>query len=274
MKPEYDMKELHAFVDDELSLEARLAVERRVEGDPVVRAQVEQLRALRSTVRENAEYHTAPDALRERLRALASAETASTTASATPASKPVRSSGVRSSGWASWLTWRPMGMAFATALVAIVSLQFWLPGMNGSAGDTRMRDDVIASHVRSTLGDRLVDVASSDHHKVKPYLSSKLDFSPPVRDSGIGDATFDGARVDYVDGRPVAALVYRKGGHVVDEFVWPSTAGDKAPSYSIDRGYQIAHWTQGGMAYWAISDVSRTEFGDLVKALSSGEASH
>jgi anti-sigma factor RsiW len=119
------------------------------------------------------------------------------------------------------------------------------------------------------MGEHLVDVASSDHYTVKPWLSSKLDFSPPVSELTVPGSVFVGGRVDYLAGRPVAALVYRQGLHVVNTFVWPSASKPAKPAFSEERGYQIAHWSERGMAHWAISDVNRDEFGVVVAALAA-----
>ena len=126
---------------------------------------------------------------------------------------------------------------------------------------------MVASHVRSTLGEHLVDVASSDHHTVKPFLSSKLGFSPPVAALPLEGSTLLGGRVDYLDGRPVAALVYRQGQHVVDAFVWPDAGADRAPVFGAARGYRTAHWTQAGMTHWVISDLNEAEFQALVRVM-------
>ena len=81
-----------------------------------------------------------------------------------------------------------------------------------------------------------------------PFLSSRLDFSPPVGDLGVAGSSLVGGRIDYVDGRAVAALVYRVGDHVVDSFVWPTSKGDErvrqTPDYSytspgIDGSYRL-----------------------------------
>ena len=137
------------------------------------------------------------------------------------------------------------------AVLAVTLNLAWLP----SSQDERLLDDVVASHVRSTLGQHLVDVASSDHHTVKPWLSSKLDFSPPVTELQIPGSVFLGGRVDYLDGRPVAALVYRQGEHVVNSFVWPSTAKDSKAEFSEERGFQTAHWSQ--RRHDALGDLGR-----------------
>jgi anti-sigma factor RsiW len=130
------------------------------------------------------------------------------------------------------------------------------------------RRSVVASHVRSTLGQQLVDVESSDHHTVKPFLSSRLGLSPPVDELRAAGSVFLGGRVDYLgDGRPVAALAYRQGELVANSFVWPSTAADSKPDLSSDRGYLTAHWSQGGMNHCVISDVNRDEFQRVVKAV-------
>jgi anti-sigma factor RsiW len=251
MKSEPDNQQIHAFVDDELELSRRLEIEQRIEHDPATRREIELLRQLRSAVRDRADYHVAPDPLRSRIAALADPARATSAGS----SSPVKGS---------WRGWRPLSAALALALLSTVGVQFVL---SRGDGEDRLRDDLVASHVRATIGGRLVDIASSDHHTVKPWLSSRLDYSPPVRDGDLGGMTFLGGRVDYLDGRPVAALVYRKGGHVVDAFVWPTKGDDRAVGYAGDRGFQIAHWSKAGMTWWAISDVGRSEFGAFVEAI-------
>ena len=127
-------------------------------------------------------------------------------------------------------------------------------------------DEVVASHVRSTMG-HLVDVGSSDHHTVKPFLSSKLGFSPPVSELSLPGSVFIGGRVDYLDGQPVAALVYRQGEHLVNSFIWPSKDSDSRTKYSSERGYRLAHWSSSGMTHFVVSDVNSQEFQAVVKAI-------
>jgi len=161
-------------------------------------------------------------------------------------------------------------MATSFGLAATLAVALNVGGLRW-AQDDRLMDDVVASHVRSTLGQHLVDVASSDHHTVKPWLSSKLDFSPPVTELQIPGSVFLGGRVDYLDGHPVAALVYRQGEHVVNSFVWPGTAKDSKAEFSEERGFQTAHWSHSGMTHWVISDVNRSEFKTVIGAIQSAE---
>ena len=245
-------QQLNAFVDGELDLLAQREIEDRLQHDDALRDEVQALRQLRQSVRDHADYHVAPDAFRRRIEALVPAA----------AAMPSRLSVGRGS-LQHWLDWRPMLVAFAAMALLVLTLNLtgWRPG----DGD-RLGQQVIASHVRSTLGQHLVDIASSDHHTVKPWLSSKLDFSPPVQEALLPGSVFLGGRVDYLDGRPVAALVYRHGEHIVTSFVWPGQAADRAAAFSAERGFQLAHWSRAGMVHWVVSDLNREEFGVIVRA--------
>jgi len=168
-----------------------------------------------------------------------------------------------------FLGWRPMATVLAGVLVLGVAINVaWLQSFDAS----RTADEVVTSHVRATLGQRLVDVESSDHHTVKPWLSSRLDYSPPVVELKGPGASFLGGRIDYVDGRPVAALVYRQGQHVVTSFLWPASGGASEPRFSRQRGFETAHWVAGDMDHWVVSDLNPTEFRNVVAEIRQLEA--
>ena len=237
--------QIDAYVDGELDLAAQLELEARLREDANLRMQVQSLRKLSDTVRGRADYHVAPLAMRARVQALL-------------APQLVPSRARRPFAWPLW--------AGAAAVAAAAVLAFNLVLLPLQA-ERRIEQDVVASHVRATLGQRSVDVASSDHHSVKPWLSARLDFSPDVRELQGANAMLLGGRVDYVGGRPVATLAYRVGAHVADDFTWPSTAADRAPVLSSTRGFNVAHWTRGGMTHWLISDLNRDELARLARQL-------
>ena len=124
---------------------------------------------------------------------------------------------------------------------------------------------LVSRHVFSIGHGPLFDVVSSDKHTVKPWFQGKLDFSPPVPDLASAGFTLQGGRVDYVEGRAVAALAYRYKQHVINAFVWP---GEKArsPQPSIRKGFNLLHWDDGMMQIWLVSDVEATELNRFGRA--------
>lgn len=256
MTAEIQHQRLNAFTDGELDLHEQIELEADLRKDPTLRAQAEDLMHLRRAVRRGAEYHAAPAALRARIAALVAMPPV-----ASPASQSKRPS---RSVLARWFAWRPMVPALIVAAGLATGLHLF---QRNGLQEERLSEAVLATHVRATLAERVVDVASSDHHTVKPWLSSKLDFSPPVRELNLPGSVFLGGRVDYLDGHPVAALVYRQGQHLVDAFIWPSSDGDRRVTFSVQRGFHLAHWARNGMEYWAISDLNREEFAAVIDEL-------
>jgi anti-sigma factor RsiW len=116
--------------------------------------------------------------------------------------------------------------------------------------------------VRSLLGAHLIDVASSNHHVVKPWFAGRTDFSPPVGDYAEQGFPLVGGRLDYVDGRRAAVLVYRHGAHVVNVFVWKDDGSLSAREKDVS-GYHILSWKEGGLFFCAVSDMESGELRDL-----------
>ena len=247
---------LHAYLDQELDPSSAVAVDRHLASCAACKAIFARQSALRSAIREHATYHKAPAALVERIRGQIGAP-------AKPAFSPWR-----------WLEWRPLQFGAALAATALVS---WIAALEYARprGDELIIDQVVSGHARSMVTSRLADVASSDQHTVKPFLSSKLDFSPPVSDLATAGYPLVGGRVDYLQNRPVAALVYRHREHLINVFVWPDRSGGRtAPKPRASRqGYNVVHWSDGGLAFWAISDLNVTELKTFAETYDSATIS-
>ncbi|WP_422085521.1 anti-sigma factor family protein [Variovorax sp.] len=209
---------------------------------------------LGTLIRRHAARHAPPEDLAGRIgRAVRAEAVAAPTAPA-----PV----ARRHGVWQGLAWFGTGAATAWGL-ALVLLATPVPPSDALA------ESVTANHVRSLMASHLADVASSDQHTVKPWFAGKLDFSPPVVDLAAEGFPLTGGRLDYLDGRTVAALVYRSGPHVINLFVWPASSDAKAqaPVLSARQGYQLVHWTQGGMQAWAVSDLNAAELQNFAALL-------
>jgi anti-sigma factor RsiW len=141
-------------------------------------------------------------------------------------------------------------------------------------------NEIADSHVRSLIGNHLVDVASSDQHTVRPWFEGKVDFAPAVPDLSAHGFEIIGGRLDYINGHPAATLVYQCRKHYISLFIWPSGAANQAvqparfESRPAQRGYQVLRWNSGGMSHWAISEINADELREFVEAFVHEEAGH
>jgi anti-sigma factor RsiW len=130
--------------------------------------------------------------------------------------------------------------------------------------------DVVADHVRSMMADHLTDVATSDQHTVKPWLSARLDLSPVVKELAPEGFPLVGGRLDYIDGHPAAAIVYRRDKHVINLFAFVSEeSSDMAPKQDFRNGFNIVRWRMGGLTYVAVSDVEVSQLLAFVRLVES-----
>jgi anti-sigma factor RsiW len=197
-------------------------------------------------IARDATYHRAPEGLRGRvLASLAEGERARS----------------RESQW-----WRWGGIA---ASFAIAGLLTWngvlLTASDGGA--ERLASEVTTAHIRSLMSDsHLNDVASSDRHTVKPWFQGKIDFAPTVLDLADSGYALIGGRLDYVNGRPVAALTYRHRLHLINVFEWPA-GSERAPEASSRQGYSVVRWKHAGLEYWAVSDGASSDLMELARLM-------
>jgi len=221
---------LHGLLDGELDAANTAAIEAHLKTCPGCAEAFRGLQSLSARLAAPGVAYRAPDALRTRIEAMA----------ATPEPKPRR---LRAA--APWALSGGFG-----ALAATFALMLSLPST------TALEDQLIASHVRSTMEQHLVDVQTSDRHTVKPWFNGRVDFAPPVVDLADQGFPLVGGRLDYIDGKVVAAVVYRRNKHVVNLFIWKAQPGIASPAPArAHAGYAVVHWRENGLEFWAVSDV-------------------
>jgi anti-sigma factor RsiW len=249
---------LHGFVDGELDAAHSLQIEQHIATCPHCARELESLQALKQLLAQRGVPWRTPDHVRAQVLAAISHE------AAIQARAPA---GRRTVGFnllefvRRWL--------FVPSLAALAASLFLVVGPMSDR--TSIGDEVIASHVRSLLVDHLTDVATSDQHTVKPWFNGKIDFAPPVVDLVHEGFPLQGGRVDYIGGRVVAALVFKRQSHVINLFVWPAPpdATTTVGTAASRDGYNIENWRAGGLAFWAVSDVSADDLARFRKAFSA-----
>jgi anti-sigma factor RsiW len=224
---------IHPYVDGELDVVNAREVELHLSACEECRGLEQRIRALTEALTRSAPAYRAPARLRKNVRAALRLET-----------KPARQT--------SWLV-------FATGAACALLLFVFALFQTTRASRNAIADEVVANHVRSLLAAHLVDVASSNQHTVKPWFDGKIDFAPEVRDLAGNGFPLVGGRLDYLNGRTVAALVYERNKHPINLFIVPATSRGSEFSSLTRRGYNLIHWTRGEMDYWAVSDLNAEE---------------
>ena len=240
---------IQSYGDGELELAGSLEVERHMQECQICANAYSRHTTLTSALKNSSLYYTAPDKLEKRIRASLRKEAKS--------EQPRRA-----------FVWRWATATVALALLLMLAFLVWRPGSFRSSGDELLAQEIVSNHVRSLLpgGSHLTDVLSSDQHTVKPWFDGKVDFAPPVRDFASQDFPLYGGRLEYLNNRTVATLIYKRRLHYINLYVWPTDqAGSSAETTVQRQGYNMIHWKSGGMNFWAISDLNAVELQEFAR---------
>jgi anti-sigma factor RsiW len=236
---------LHGYVDGELDVVRSIEVEEHLQSCRGCSDNLASLRILRQALQNPALYHRPPHQLRRDIAAAMQSKVSTAT---------------------SRVPWR--GLAIAASLLFAITLGWSVQRLSARGGDLLVAQ-ITDAHVRSLLADHLSDVRSTDQHTVKPWFNGKLDFAPPVMDTATEGFPLTGGRLDYIDGRTVAGLVYQRRQHTINVFVWPASDQAELSATSLQhQGYNLVRWISGDMCFWAVSDLNAhelTEFANLLR---------
>jgi anti-sigma factor (TIGR02949 family) len=239
---ELSQTHLHAYFDGELDAMGAAEFERHLESCPDCEARLAVEEKLRSALTGAQLYARAPESLRRKLQSTLPK------VAVPPPVKPSRAD-----------SWRWLAIAATVVLAVFLGTQY-LQRLNRYSQQQAMAAVIVDAHLRSLQPGHLEDVISTDQHTVKPWFDGKIDFAPPVRDFSSAGFPLLGGRLDVLDGRTAAALVYGRRKHIVNLFVTKTQPGDALDSSGELQGYHWVAWQQNGFSFTAVSD---TAFADL-----------
>ena len=242
---------LDAYVDGELDESERAVLHEHIADCPQCGPEAAALERLRDGIRQAARVYRASESLRSQIRFALRREAAAS-------ARLTRST----PGWLAYA---------ASILVAVAVGSGGTLLITGERQEDAVANELIDSHLRSLLADHLTDVASSDKHTVKPWFAGRTELSPPGVDLAAEGFPLVGGRLDLIEGKPVPALVYRAGKHVINVFVMPDEAHEFAETVTR-RGYTLRHWNHGDLGYWAVSDAAPDEFAKFEHAFRAAAA--
>lgn len=238
---------LHGFVDGELDPAHASQFQDHLATCPACRAEMEEMRAARKIMNQEGVKWRPPRALRAQVLLMLVFE------ESVAASPPQQRQQPHKPAWRLFDLLKQWSFVPSVAALAASLFLFAITPSQTLV----LQDEILASHIRSMMANHLTDVLTSDQHTVKPWFNGKIDFSPPVRDLVKDGFPLVGGRVDYLGGRAVAALVYRRNGHIINLFIWPASSA--AQTAAVHDGYNMEQWSNDGLVFWAISDVAPSE---------------
>ena len=250
---------LHALADGELDAGHVRDVEAHVASCTACAEKLKTIQGLRTAMADASLKTPAPAQLRSRIEALFPA-----------VPEAPRTAGVSREGsirrwWRSFIGGFSIGAALSAAATAMLVIGLFTTGQ-----DQQIADEVVSAHIRSLQAGHLMDVQTSDQHTVKPWFDGKVDVAPPVIDLTALGFTLLGGRLDYIDGEPVASVVYRRRKHIINLFVAQRLGRNHTfVSTRTVQGYNVRHWSAQGLDFWAVSDLDGEELGEFVGKISA-----
>ncbi|HEX6880494.1 MAG TPA: anti-sigma factor [Terriglobales bacterium] len=233
---------VHGYFDGELDAVRAEDFENHLETCAECQGSLEHIDSLRRRLQQSALYHQASPQLRARVR------------------QKIASERPRVGVVARWRQF--LVPALAALTIGLMSAAFF--AVQSHRDPERLTSELLDAHVRSLQPGHLTDVQSTDQHTVKPWFDGKLDFIPPVTDHATQGFPLIGGRLDVVNGRDVAALVYSRRKHIINVFVWPLRDGERPIASTASRqGYNWILWSAESMQFCVISDVSPSDLQQL-----------
>ena len=239
---------VHAYLDGELDAANALGVAQRMSAEPALAAEGERVKALKSLIHERLPRELAPPGLHARIEASVG--------------------GVRRAR--AQPSWRALAASIMLTAVVASSATWFIAG---SEPANTVADTLVSDHIRALMAPEPTDVVSSDRHTVKPWFNGRIPESPRVVDLAKDGFPLVGGRLDVIGQTPVPTLVYRHEKHLISLTEIPAQSRfELARTPHSITGYNVVHWTENGVSYWAISDVAAATLEDFARLFRTNPA--
>ena len=235
-----------AYLDGELAEGERASVREHLAGCADCSRERAALDRASSLAQEHLVHYQAPDVLKARIASAIAGERAGSSASL---------SARRGNRWL---------LAAAGLLIAVASAGLTYGVVRGGNRSQMLADAVLASHIRSLQPGHLTDVQATNEHNVKPWFNGRVNLSPKVPALDSAGFPLVGGRLDYLDGRVIAAVVYARRQHIINVDSWPEQGPNEEPSTTSAQGYHLIHWRSDNVEYWVVSDLESGELAQFV----------
>ncbi len=243
MRCDFADSRLQGYFDRELSTASAAEFERHLQHCVYCPVELVDMDILSERLQLAQLYEAAPASLRKKIRA-----NLRPAAAVTAMSQP--------------LLWHWLAAAAALLLLAIAGWRV-SPVFRTDDYQAELAEEIVDAHVHSLQPGHLTGISSNDEQVVKGWFKSKLTFAPPVRDFVNDGFALQGGRLDVVEGRSVAALVYARPEHQIDVFIWPTRERDTSPRVGSRQGYRWIDWRKGRIEFCAVSDAPTSDLQQL-----------
>ncbi len=261
--PNERLLRLNAALDGEFDATASLEFEREMRDDPALAADYRRLTGLRDAVRRHAPREAAPQALVDRIAALASSAPPPQTATAAATVVPFRRP---------WFDRQALAMAASFAVLGF-AVGAGLTSLRTPAGSSDVAQHLVSDFARAEIAGQSFDVASSDRHTVKPWLAAHATISAQIADLAQEGFALEGGRIAVVDRVPAPTLVYRKREHLIAVTELPAAMAGAPGGGAVETidGFHVARWSDANLSYVAVSDIDEKDLAAFAEAFRAAQ---
>lgn len=234
---------LHGYFDHELSTAHVVEFERHLQHCQQCPVELVNMDLLSERIQLAQLYEPAPASLRKKIRA---------------SLRPV----VTTTAMSQPLLWHWLAAAAALLLLVIGA---WKVNSALRTDDyqAELAGEIVDAHVRSLQPGLMTAIASDNEGVVKGWLDGRAGFAVPVSNFANAGFALKGGRVDVIEGRTLAVLVYERNRRPINVFIWHTREADTSARIGSRQGFQWVDWRKGKLEFCVVSDADPVDLEQL-----------